>query len=171
MCFRHAPAAGEVLDFGFGVREHPPEDTGEQRATSMRQDMKKAAFGWGVVGDVIISYTANGSLSDVDWKPFIEELKTRPCRRWLAATRGTVEVTSIQRKWATEIMTARSIEAVVITDENLVRGIVTAASWLGAKVTAYPWSKMTDAVAKLGVSTGSISRVVETVDDIARRAT
>jgi hypothetical protein len=43
------------------------------------------------------------------------------------------------------------VQVVIITDDVLVRGVVTAVSWLGANVKSFAWKDIDRAFARLGV--------------------
>jgi hypothetical protein len=47
----------------------------------------------------------------------------------------------------------RNIPVIVVTDDRMVRGLVTAVSWMGAQVDAYSWKEIEKAVQRLSVST------------------
>ncbi len=102
--------------------------------------MAHADHSWEILNDVLVSLTTAGPIPDHRWKPFLDDLKLKGVRRYLGASLGATELTSLQRKEAAEAVRDRRIKTAVVTDERLVRGIVTAASWLGAPIRSFSWA-------------------------------
>lgn len=128
-----------------------------------------ASFEWKIIGNVIITMSANGEIAEKPWNDFIQDLRTKAVTRWLSANIGTVEVSSLQRKAAIDIMNERGILASVITDDRIVRGIVTAASWFGAKATPFSWDNLKDGVVKLDIREPTLTQVVDLARSFQRR--
>src|SRR6185503_12133140 len=84
---------------------------------------------------------------------------------------GAGELTSVQRTTATEILKKRGIIMAVVRDEQLVRGMVTAASWMGAKIKAFSWTGLDDALDYLKVSPEMADRVKGIVNSLRRACT
>jgi hypothetical protein len=113
--------------------------------------MKQAFLEWVVVSDVMVSVATAGIMPQDAWDRMIIELKTRPIKKILATSLGTTDVDSLKRKVGTEVVKSKGIQVVIVTDDRLVRGLVTAASWLGANITSFSWSEMKQAVQYLQV--------------------
>jgi hypothetical protein len=107
---------------------------------------------WEVVGDLLISVTRSGVITDPDWESFMKELRTQPVTNYFAGTLGKAETTSTQRKQAADVLKAKGIRTAAVTDDTFTRGIVTAVSWLGANVAAFAWSDIDGALKYLNVT-------------------
>lgn len=116
----------------------------------MEQQFIKSAHKWKIVGDTIVSVTTQGPIPQDIWEEFIKDLKRKEVTRWLSAAIGYVEANSVQRKMSIDVTGPRGMVVAVVTDERLVRGMVTAASWLGVKISAFSWDEMSAAVRYLG---------------------
>lgn len=131
--------------------------------------MSKATHVWEVVGDVLISLTTAGLIPDDQWKGWLKALQSKPVRKCIGATFGATEITSLMRKEASETSKQRGIKVAVVTDESLVRGIVTAASWLGAPINSFSWANFDDATKWLDVPAVQASALRHWLDDAKRR--
>lgn len=123
--------------------------------------MKVAKTRWHVVGDLVISFTSDGKLRDDEWSQLVQEIKTKPVTRYLVTSVGSVEVNSIQRKLMIDVLNAKKIPVAVVTDDSIVRGLVTAAHWLGVNVKAFPWKDVENAIVHLGITPPRVERVLE----------
>lgn len=114
---------------------------------------KEAQLKWEIVGHVLIGYGTAGQVTDKHWGDWVEALKTPSVTRVLNVADGTMEVNSVQRAKANEILKARNLVVAVVTDEMLLRGMVTAASWfVGNTIKAFSSKQIGDAVAFLQAS-------------------
>ncbi|MCA9709474.1 MAG: hypothetical protein KDK70_26775 [Myxococcales bacterium] len=106
---------------------------------------------WKVFGGRwLVSYTKPGPINDKTWDAFVEAIENAPeLRMALGVSYGSVGVNSVQRKKTADALKKKSVAVIVITDDRLTRGIVTAISWLGAKLKAFSWLEMDKAVAAL----------------------
>jgi hypothetical protein len=107
---------------------------------------------WTVVGDVMVSLNVPGPSPDEPWQAFTKDFVTRRVTRYLGTAVGVVEVTSLQRKLISGVLIERRIPVAAVSDEKIVRGLVTAVSWLGVNIKAFSWTDLTDAVKHLQVS-------------------
>lgn len=107
---------------------------------------------WEIVGEVLIVITGSGPITDQRWQSFMSALREGPIKKYLGISIGNVEMTSIQRKQGAEVVKERGIVSLVVTDSRLVRGVVTAVGWLGARVSAYSLKDMDKAVEDLDIS-------------------
>jgi hypothetical protein len=124
---------------------------------------RKATHHWVIVGDVLVAFTTPGALPDDRWEAMIHELATKPIIGYLGTSVGVVEVTSLQRKLGAETAKKRGIPSAIVTEEALVRGLVTAASWLGANIKSFTWSELRQAVQFLGTAKHNEEKVVRAV--------
>ena len=104
--------------------------------------MKPGVIKWAVVGDIFVVHTTEGRIPDAQWNAFVQEIRARPVRRFLGASTGATEVPSTQRKLVTEALAEKKITSLVITDDRVVRGLATAASWFGVNIQSFAWSEL-----------------------------
>lgn len=131
---------------------------------------EKARHQWKVFEDVLVGIsTGAGPLDDSQWEPFVQQMRSGAVKKYLQYSPGSVQLSSTQRKLG--IDAAGSLDKVVmVTDSALVRGIATAASWFGVKVASFRCSQLPDAVATLNLSPGTQTTVLETIEDMVKRA-
>lgn len=125
--------------------------------------MSSSRVKWLIIDDLFISFATNGTVEDKEWGLFLEDLQSKPVKRYLAVSVGTLQLTSLQRKQVAEVVTRRSIPIAAVTDERLVRGVVTAISWLGANIKAFSWAEMQDALVYLGLRPSIAAQVTGAV--------
>jgi hypothetical protein len=65
-----------------------------------------------------------------------------------------------------ETLKRKGVQIAIVTDEKVVRGIVTAASWVGVDAKAYSWTELRDAIKHLGIPPESTERVVAAVNHL-----
>lgn len=110
-----------------------------------------ARFKWDAVGEVLIGYGKAGKVSDQQWDDWVNALKAPEVTRVLNIADGSPEVNSVQRAKANEVIKQRQLVVAVVTDEVLLRGMVTAASWfVGNAIKAFSAKQISDAIAFLG---------------------
>jgi hypothetical protein len=110
--------------------------------------------------DLLVTCHLPGPMSSNVWRDFMAEFEKEPTTRFIAATLGSPEPTSIQRNELFGFFHKNHIKAIAITDERFVRGIVTAASWVGVNARAYSWAELRAAIQYAGiVDQAGISRV------------
>ncbi len=119
-----------------------------------------------VVGDMFISVTLGGAhsayfVSDEDWREFAKALRTETYSKYLSATMGKVSTTSTQRKEGADILKRRGVPNAVVTDDALVRGMVTAVSWLGVQISAFSWADTRAAMQYLHTTGAQGERALE----------
>ena len=113
---------------------------------------------WIIVDDVIISCATAGPVPESVWSSYVRDLQEKRFTRHLATAVGSVELTSVQRKSASEAIKRRNVPVAVVTDDKLVRGIVTAVSWLGVNIKAFSWGEVRPALKHLQVQQGTEDR-------------
>lgn len=116
---------------------------------------------WVILDDLMISLTTPGLGADSLWAEFADELSTKPVTRYLATAMGSLDVNSIQRKMVSEVCVKRKLPVTVLTDEAIVRGLVTAVSWLGVDIKAYSWLQIKEALQHLKVTQPLLDRAIE----------
>jgi len=115
---------------------------------------------WVIVGDILVSF---GRIRDELWDDYINDFKTKGVTKYLGTTIGHVEVNSVKRKEIFEVTKGRGIKVAIVTDERIVRGIATAASWVGVNVKAFSWEELREAVRHLGIPSSLEERVIDAV--------
>lgn len=112
---------------------------------------KVADLSWETVDDVIIGYGTPGRVPDAIWNQWVEALKAPRVTRVINLSSGYTEVSSVQRAAASAVLKERNLTVAVVTDETLMRGMVTAVSWfVGNNIKAFSWRQIGDAIAFLG---------------------
>ena len=117
-----------------------------------------------VFGHIICTFTTAGLITDPDWDAFMRDLEKEPVTKYLGVSTGTVEVSSLKRKQGSEILKRRKISSAIVTEDRLVRGMVTAVSWLGVDMKAFSFADLPAAIRYLG---GSVyeRRIVQYLDE------
>jgi hypothetical protein len=113
--------------------------------------MAEAIFKWVKDGDVMVNVNTAGNMGDELWDRFVEQLGAFDYKYYIGASLGILELSAPQRKHAASALRNNGVQVVIITDDVLVRGVVTAVSWLGANVKSFAWKDMDRAFARLGV--------------------
>jgi hypothetical protein len=116
------------------------------------------------VDDLMVSCHSPGLMAADEWNSYMEALRQKSITRYLGTALGRVEPNSVQRSELFAFFHKRHIKVGVVTDDQLVRGIATAASWVGVDVRAFPWVEVRSAIQYLGVTDQtSITRVEKQV--------
>jgi hypothetical protein len=128
--------------------------------------MKHAKLKWVVSYDILVSFATDGGLDMNMWNDLIQVLSTKPIRKYLVTTVGSGELNSLQRKQIAELFSKKKIGVAVVTDERIIRHIVTAISWLGVDIKPFPWNELRQAVQHLGAVGVHEDRLIRTVHDL-----
>ena len=140
--------------------------------------MAECVFKWVKDGDVMIGVNTTGKISDEDWSAFMAEFGASDYKIYMGFSLGILEVSSAQRKQSAAAIRENGTSVIVITDEVLVRGIVTAVSWLGANVKSFPWrdvdralqyADLEDHKTKILAQVDSLRDEVTALDDARRK--
>jgi hypothetical protein len=113
--------------------------------------MAEAIFKWVKDGDVMVNVNTAGNIGDELWDRFVEQLGGFDYKCYIGASLGILELSAAQRKHAASALRTNGVQVVIITDDVLVRGVVTAVSWLGANVKSFAWKDIDRALARLSV--------------------
>jgi hypothetical protein len=111
-----------------------------------------AIWKWEQVGELLLICASGGRYDPVDYEPCLELHRTNQVVRALIWALGDPQMTPVERKRASAAMGDH--KQVVITDSRLARGIITAMSWLGNRISAYPSNRLVDAVRDVGLVAG-----------------
>lgn len=101
---------------------------------------------WAEFGHILVTFSTAGEISDTDWDGFMKDLDRTAITKYLGVSVGVVHANSVKRKQGSEILTRRKISSAIVTDETLVRGLVTAVSWLGVDMKAFAWTDLGRAI-------------------------
>ena len=118
---------------------------------------------WATFGEVLVSVTRPGIVDEDTFQVFLQDLRRDPIKKYLAASIGKPDATSLQRKQIADVLKEHNIRTATVTDDSLTRGLVTAISWLGANIKAFSWSEMKDALRYLVVEEPVAIRALDTV--------
>jgi hypothetical protein len=128
--------------------------------------MKVAEYKWAIIDDVIVGVGSEGAMPDDVWKSFVNDLSTKPIKKYLSVIVGAIEVNSTQRKMGIEAVDRRKIKTVAVTDSSIVRGILTAAGWFGVQIRAFPHTQLREAVQELGVPEWREDAIIAAVQNL-----
>ena len=113
--------------------------------------MAESVFKWFKDGDVMVGVNTPGNISDEVWSKFLADLSADDYSCYIGCSLGILEVSAPQRKQAANALRHNKVALAVITDDVLVRGVVTAVSWLGANVKSFAWKDIDHALERLEV--------------------
>jgi hypothetical protein len=133
--------------------------------------IKLEANNWTVQGDLMVSFFSAGPIPAEVWEDYCDTIASSEVHKVLATSIGAVEVDSPQRRRVNEALKSSPAVAVaVVTDEAIVRGLMTATAWLGrVDVKAFPWHKITDAYRHLSPEGITEKETLALVDAVRRR--
>lgn len=133
--------------------------------------VKLEAKNWTVQGNLMVSFFPPGPIEQDCWQDYCDTIASATVLKVMATSIGAVEVDSGQRKAVNEsLKTAPQVSVAVVTDEAIVRGLMTATAWLGrVDVKAFPWHKVAEAYRHLSPSGIGEKAALDLVDQIRRR--
>ena len=111
----------------------------------------QSVFKWTSVGDLLIS-CARGPVQADSWQGYLKELADNPYTRVLATIPAPMELSSAQRTAGYTAVKGKKFKVALVTDERLVRGMATAASWMGVDVKPFAWNELRTAINYLGIT-------------------
>ena len=130
--------------------------------------MAESIFKWVKRGDVMVNVNTAGNMGDELWSEFVAELGADDYKVYIGASLGILEVSAAQRKDAAAALRNNGVAVAIITDDVLVRGVVTAVSWLGANVKSFAWKDIERALVRLGVG-GQKDEILALVDELKQQ--
>jgi hypothetical protein len=127
---------------------------------------------WIVEGELMVSFYLAGPIAPEVWKDYCDTIASGVAHKLLAASIGAVEIDAVQRRQLNDALRGQSqVSVAIVTDEALVRGQMTATSWLGRiDVTSFPWHKLAEAYRHLSPRDVTEKRALELLDIVRRRA-
>lgn len=121
------------------------------------------------LNNVIVLCSTKGKIPAEAWNHFIKEFRTGEINKFLSLSIGMTDVTSTQRAEGSQIAKEKKCTVSVVTDERMIRGLVTAASWLGANVKAFSWEDLEEAVKHFNLSSMLERRVLDAAVALRRQ--
>lgn len=129
------------------------------------------AHSWVIIDDVIVSISRPGPIPMELWESYLRDMNTKGVKRCLAASSGgAVEVNSLQRKMVVQVLVARGIAVAGVTDDRLVRGLITALAWMGANIKAFSWAQLQEALEFLQVPPARSDAVIQALATLRKAA-
>ena len=134
--------------------------------------IKLEATNWSIENHLMVSFFLPGPISSEVWQDYCAAIASPEVTKILAASIGAVEVDSVQRSQLNLAMREPpAASAAVVTDEALVRGLMTATAWLGRiDIKTFAWHKLGEAFRHLAPEGISEARALELVDTVRQRA-
>jgi hypothetical protein len=116
---------------------------------------------WVVVEDVMVTFATPGEIDNQSLTAWTKDIKAKPVTRLLGANVGVVEANSGQRKLAVDTVKGKGMPVAIVSDQALTRGVVTAASWLGANIRAFSWHELSAAATFLQMTPSLQDKVID----------
>lgn len=120
---------------------------------------------WQLIGDVLLSGWTPAEFQSDRWREYLEMLQDERVRISMALVRGSVTISANQRGEAAEALKKRGLPVVVLTDSRFTRGMLTALSWLGAKIRGFSWADIDKALEATGSSADVQAQLRESAKD------
>ena len=130
--------------------------------------MKQSTYKWDIFDDILMGFATPGRIPTEVWDAFIDDLRTKPIAKYLGTSFGAVEANSIQRKQISDIFTSRKMLVAVVTDDSLVRGLITAVGWFGVNIKGFSWAELRGALRHLGVQDDRVEDAVDLLMSIKK---
>src|SRR5262249_3695649 len=115
------------------------------------------------IDDTMVACFSPGPISNDEWTRFMHEQRKKPITKFIGGVIGVVEVNSLQRKESTSYVATNHVKVIAITDDKVVRGLATAASWVGVNIDAFSWKDLREAVACAGFEGEKLIEVMNTL--------
>jgi hypothetical protein len=125
---------------------------------------------WKHIGGVVAAFTSEGVMPDDAWDAMCRDLATLPIKGYIGTTTGPVEVSSRQRKLGVDTKSARDLPTAVVSESRVIIGLVTAASWLGAKIKAFAWKDLHAATKYLGATHSEQIEIIAAINHMREKA-
>lgn len=90
------------------------------------------------IGDTVVSCSL-GKLSRDEVIALSKELESQSTHTYVAGAAGDVALDAASRNFLFDLLRRRGIRVVAVSDSKIVRGIVTAAMWMGVTTEAKSW--------------------------------
>lgn len=120
-----------------------------------------SVLNWERVDNMLVVVNGTGSVPDSLWEQLVRDMDELPIDTYLGISMGTIRVTSVQRQLAADVAKKRGLSTIILTNDRLVRGLVTAVSWLGADIKAYPSGEMEEVLSSLELGSATRAAILE----------
>lgn len=132
--------------------------------------MEQCIVRWSVIDNLMISFVSPGEVTEREFDAWMREFTTKPFTRYLATSVGFIHLNSVQRKRIADAMKTKAAKTAILTDETLIRGVVTALSWMGADIKSFRWDQVREALRHLDMAPASEARAVEAINRLKATA-
>lgn len=134
--------------------------------------IKLDATFWSVRGELMVAFFPPGPIADDVWRDACDTIASGEVNRVLVASVGALELDALQRRALAEALrTHPRVAIAVVTDEALVRGLMTATTWLGRiDIRTFPWHRLHDAFRHLAPRDVEERAALNLLDAVRRRA-
>jgi hypothetical protein len=125
------------------------------------------------IGTLLIEVHGTQEVTNEEWNEFLRTARKaalQGCKNVLVVTAGWGP-NAVQRNAARDAVGDLDVRAAVVSDAPLIRGIVTALSWLKPTIRSFPnknGAGILDAMAHLGVDAASADRILVEVRHMQR---
>lgn len=110
---------------------------------------ERPKLGWGYLGPVMLTCGGGGEMPAARFDTWIADMKRHEFDYVLGSTVGRTSINSVQRRQVVEAL-GHKRRVIVIVENRVMRGILTALDWLGLKVKSYDWPDIHRAATDLG---------------------
>jgi len=111
-----------------------------------------AKIGWEVFEGVFIVVSTAGDVDDSDWNNLLSDLKHSRVKTYFAVALGSTNVNPFQRKAVANMVQEKGMNARVVTDSSLTRGLVTAVSWFVPGIKSFSTTNLSRAIESVGLT-------------------
>jgi hypothetical protein len=123
---------------------------------------------WKTVDGLLIVCGSAGEPRAAEWAALDHELETTKAQAVLVWSLGAVRLTSQQRAATAGIVRKRNLRIALITEESLMRRIVSAVGWFLRDLRAFDQKSFPEAVAYAGIPASRVAMLRSVVDDMQR---
>jgi hypothetical protein len=122
---------------------------------------------WKVIRNtVFVFYGSGGDFSQEDYDRWIEDLTRSQYVKYIGGTGAKFLLNGSIRKGGREFFVKNKVPFATVTDDKIVRGFVTAASWFGMNIAAFAWSDSRGAMKWLGVDNAIAHEALAALQDL-----
>lgn len=115
---------------------------------------------WTFIGDVMISFSKAGEMPEARFNEYYSALKSHTFTHCFGMGLGVSRLTSTQRKQFSQVMKGKEI--VVVIDNAVTRGIITALGWLGLNIKSFDWNNIESAARSIVTTSTTSDEILKT---------
>lgn len=124
---------------------------------------------WETVDSCLVTMSIPGPVDKATWQAYIDDLRQPQLESVFSLVSGAATIDAVQRKQAANTVSERGLRVIVVTDNRLTRGVLTAISWLGASIRSYSWMEIERAFEGLAMDPEAERRIREIAEAFRRR--